>query len=254
MSDSTQRFSNRVEKYARYRPSYPAAAIDLLLQTCNLDDQSVVADVGSGTGILAKLLLDRGVPVISVEPNDAMRAAGAQFLATYLHFRSVAGTSDATTLPDHSVQLVTAAQAFHWFEPVATRPEWDRILEPGGWAALLWNIRLDAASPLMTEYEQVLQRHNVDYNAVRHHRVDADAIAAFFAPNAPQRHTFPNVQLFDRDGLRGRTLSSSYAPERGQPGHAQLIAALDELWERHEQDGQVSFEYETVVYVGQLGA
>jgi SAM-dependent methyltransferase len=254
MTDSTQRFSNRTVNYVKYRPSYPAAAIDLLLQTCQLSDQSLVADVGSGTGMFARLLLDRGVQVIGVEPNAAMREAGDRILAAYPHFRSLAGTADATKLPDRSVQLVTAAQAFHWFDPHPTRAEWDRILTPGGYVALLWNIRNDAASPLMAEYEAVLQRHNVDYNAVRHHRVDAEAIAAFFAPHAPQRHTFANAQLFDRDGLRGRTLSSSYAPERGQPGHEELIAALDTLWQRHERDGLVSFEYETVVYLGRLSA
>src|SRR5712691_7831802 len=140
-ADAKQRFSNRVADYVRYRPGYPPAVLDLLRTDCGLRPDHVVADIGSGTGILSKLFLENGNRVFGVEPNAEMRQAGEEYLASYDGFSSIEGSAESTTLADSSVDFITAAQAFHWFDPQAARREFARILKPGGWVVILWNDR-----------------------------------------------------------------------------------------------------------------
>ena len=144
--DATERFSNRVQDYARYRPHYPAAVIGSLQTNCQLLKTSVIADVGSGTGILTELFLRHGNPVLAVEPNRQMREAGERLLEGYPRFQSVAGRAEATTLPEQSVDFVTAGQAFHWFDRNKAKAEFSRILKAGGWVVLAWNERRVASS------------------------------------------------------------------------------------------------------------
>src|SRR3974390_1220982 len=124
----TARFSARVGTYVRYRPGYPAEVLELLRRECGLKPQHVVADIASGTGLFTRLLLENGNRVFAVEPNQHMREAGARFLGKHEKLTSVAGTAEDTTLPSASVDLVTAAQAAHWFDRVRARPEFARIL------------------------------------------------------------------------------------------------------------------------------
>jgi ubiquinone/menaquinone biosynthesis C-methylase UbiE len=149
MTDPTQRFTNRVDHYTKYRPPYPRAVLDLLRVKCGLTSTSVVADVGSGTGILSQLFLNNGNRVFGIEPNKEMREAGERRLNDHPRFTSVAGTAEATTLDDDSVDLVTAGQAFHWLDPERTRTEFARILEPGGWVVLVWNWRRKDKTPFL---------------------------------------------------------------------------------------------------------
>jgi len=246
---STQRFSDRVENYIRYRPGYPQGAVDLLISEAGLTDRSLVADIGSGTGISAELLLRQGIPVTGVEPNEPMRAAAERLLSGYPGFTSVDGTAQATTLPDHSVDLILAAQAFHWFAGAETRAEFTRILRPGGLIALLWNVRLVDTTPFLIGYEALLLEFGTDYNTVRHETIDSRVLGSFFTEGYTL-HTFPNQQVFDYASLRGRLLSSSYAPAPGQPRHEEMIAELQRLFALHQQDGTVSIDYTTEVYLG----
>src|SRR5271156_4696408 len=179
--DATARFSSRVEKYVRYRPGYPKEIVDLLRKQCGLTADSVIADVASGTGIFTRMLLENGNRVFGVEPNAEMRHAGEEFLRSYPRFASVAGTAEATTLPDHGVDIVTAAQAAHWFDREKARREFIRILKPGGWCVLLWNERRTDSTPFLREYEQLLLTYGTDYREVRHERT-TDIIPEFFAP------------------------------------------------------------------------
>lgn len=252
MTDSTQRFSSRVDNYVQYRPGYPAAIVPLLARECGLTPQAVIADLGSGTGLLAALWLQHGNPVLGVEPNAAMRAAGARLLADYPAFTSIAGTAEATTLPGASVDFVTAGQAFHWFDPPAARREAIRILRPHGWGVLVWNVRRTDSTPFLVGYEQLLHEYAPGYTAQAHERAGTAGIEALFGGTDFRVATFENRQWFDWAGIQGRLLSSSYAPEPGTPGHAPLIAALQRLFDTHAQDGQVAFEYETAVYYGRL--
>lgn len=252
MAKSVERFSSRVENYIRYRPGYPPDILDLLKTECGLESNSVVADVGSGTGILSELFLQNGNLLIGVEPNEAMRDAGEQLLQQYSKFKSVNGTAEATTLPDDNVDFIVAGQAFHWFDPVATKSEWRRILKPAGWAVIVWNERHVDSTPFLRDYEALLLKFSLDYPVVRHENATAGA-ETFFEPNTPRTKVFPNYQDFDYEALQGRLFSSSYAPEAGHPNFEPMLKRLREAFDAHQESGQVRFEYDTRVIYGQLG-
>jgi len=251
MTRPTERFSDRAEHYRRYRPGYPAAAIEMLGRQCGLTSSAVVADVGSGTGILSEQLLERGARVIGIEPNDAMRAAAEARLAAEPRFRSVAATAEATTLPEESVDLWVAAQAFHWFDAPRARLEALRVLRAGGCAALLWNERPPEPGAFLSEYEALLTRHAAEYTAIAARRMDEASMREFFG-GAMQIARFPNQQTFDYAGLEGRLLSSSYAPAPGHPEHEPMLAGLRALFDRYSRDGEIVFPYETRVYYAQI--
>ncbi len=252
MPDSTQRFSSRVHNYVQYRPSYPAAIVPLLVRECGLTPQCVIADIGSGTGLLAVLWLQHGNPVFGVEPNVPMREAGARLLAGYPAFTSIAGTAEATTLPSASVDFVMAGQAFHWFDPPAARQEFLRILRPQGWSVLVWNERRTDSTPFLVGYEQLLHEYAPGYTTQAQERAGTHNIETLFGAGGFCVATFANRQWFDWAGIQGRLLSSSYAPEAGTPAHAPMIAALQRLFDTYAQAGQVAFEYDTEVYYGWL--
>jgi SAM-dependent methyltransferase len=251
--DSVQRFSDRVDSYARYRPSYPPAVIACLQEEVGLTPQMTVADIGAGTGILTRMLLENGNAVFAVEPNAAMRQAAEADLSSFSGYHSIDGLSDATTLPEASVDLVTAAQAFHWFEPLSTRVEFRRILRAPGSVALIWNDRRDDLTPFMRAYGELLNTHGTDYKQVDHKYVaDGPALERFFAPGGFRHFHFPNDQVLDFDGLAGRLASTSYVPAPGEPGHAAMLAQAQALFTRYAEDGLVRIEYETKVFIGQL--
>ena len=241
--DAKQRFSNRVADYLRYRPGYPSGVVQLLREECGLRPEHAIADIGSGTGLLCKLFLDCGNSVFGVEPNSEMRAAGEVFLEQYAIFRSVSGSAEATTLAAHSVEFVTAGQAFHWFQPVAARAEFQRILKPGGWAVIAWNDRRMDETPFSREYEALLTRFGTDYKSVRDAYPEAQTIRDFLNDGRLGSRDLPNHQIFDWEGLCGRLRSSSYAP---------MMEELQRLFSANERDGRVRMDYFTRVYFGQF--
>jgi SAM-dependent methyltransferase len=245
----TERFSDRVRDYARYRPRYPAAVLDILRREIGLTPEWVVADVGSGTGISAEIFLDHGNLVIGVEPNPAMRAHAERHLAGRAGFRSVAATAESTSLAASSVDLVLAAQAFHWFDPLAARREFGRILRPPGHVALVWNTRRTHGTPFLQAYERLLMKHGTDYVQVRHDHVDARRLDPLF-DGRYVRHYVRNEQRLDRDGLVGRVLSSSYTPKEDDPRRPPMVRELDRLFRKHAAHGEVTLVYETEVYLG----
>lgn len=253
MTDPTGRFSDRVADYVRYRPGYPPEVFGFLAEACGLAAGWTVADVGAGPGNLARGFLDLGATVLAVEPNGPMREAGEALLGDRPGFAAVDGAAEATGLPDRSVDLVAAGQAFHWFDHAAARAEFARILRPPGWVALVWNGRQPAGSPFLEAYEALLLAFGTDYAAVRHQdAANEDVIAAFFAPGGYTRAVFANRQRFDLAGLTGRLRSSSYAPPPGDPRHAPMLARLGDIFDRCQEDGTVAVPYDTTVYVGRL--
>ena len=252
VTDPTQRFSSRVDNYTRYRPTYPPAVIELLRDECGLTSSSVVADIASGTGIFTCMLLEDGNRVFGVEPNAEMRRAGEKDLAAYPNFTSVDGTAEATTLAAHSIDIVTAAQAAHWFRLDAARQEFVRILKPGGWAVLLWNQRRTGSTPFLRGYEQLLLTYGTDYQDVRHERT-SDVIDSFFAPMPFGSRKLEITQEVDYDGLEGRLLSSSYTPAPGHVNYDPMLRELRRIFAAHEVGGLVSLEYDTLIYWGRLG-
>src|SRR5580700_9386707 len=252
--DSTRRFSSRVGNYVRYRPAYPAAVVDLLMNECGLNSASVVADIAFGTGIFTRILLEDGNAgrVFGVEPNAEMRKAGEEFLRAYPNFTSVEGTAEATTLADHSVDLVTAAQAAHWFDREKARREFIRICRPGGWTVLLWNERRTGSTPFLLAYEQLVVEYGTDYRDVRSERT-TEQIETFFAPSRFEVRTFDYHQDFHYPALEGRLLSSSYTPQASDARYAPMLRELRRVFDAHQVQDRVTFEYDTRVYYGQLG-
>jgi SAM-dependent methyltransferase len=250
-SNATSRFSDRVENYVLYRPGYPGEALQALKEECGLARDHVVADAASGTGIWTRVLLENGNPVFGVEPNAEMRAAGERLLARFPKFTSIAGTAEATTLADHSVDLVTAAQAAHWFDRKRARGEFVRILKPGGWLALLWNERVTDSTAFLRDYEALLLKYGTDYQDIRHERTTAE-INEFFDPAPYQERVFDMRQEFDYAGIEGRLLSSSYAPGPEHPRHAPMLAELRRIFDAHAVEGRSTFAYKTRLYFGRL--
>ena len=251
-ANATTRFSSRVEDYIKYRPGYPVGIIDLLADQCALTPDAPIADIGSGTGLLTRLFLENGNTVVGVEPNAEMRAASDDFLSEYSQYGSMNGTADKTNLPGQSVDFVLAAQAFHWFDREKTRTEWLRILRPGGWAVLIWNDRRVDSTPFLAEYEAVLNQFSNDYKEINHKNVqDLALLQPFFGGDVYEAH-FDNAQHFDLAGLIGRVASSSYVPERGTETFAEMEQALSRIFAAHQKNGRVTFEYDTIVYFGQM--
>jgi ubiquinone/menaquinone biosynthesis C-methylase UbiE len=249
----TTRFTDRVENYVKARPSYPAALIPLLVENCGLDRESTVLDVGCGTGLLAELFCEFGSRVIGVEPNAAMRAAGQQHLARYSSFRMIEGTAESVTVPDASVDFVTAGQAFHWFDIDAARLEFLRVLKPEGWAVLVWNVRIETGSRFAESYEALLATYGIDYAEVYHGgKATDETFLRFFGNRNYVRRSFPNAQQLDYDQLVARLLSSSYMPTRGHAAYAPMMEEVRRIFAENALDGRVTMRYTTTVTYGHL--
>ncbi len=251
--DSKKRFSDRVANYVKARPGYPKKVVELLQVECGLTRESVVADVGSGTGILARLFCENGNPVYGVEPNEEMRQAGELHLAEFSNFVSVNGSAELTTLPGTSMDFITAGQAFHWFDKKEARHEFLRILKPNGWAVLVWNNRKLEGSAVAEGYEQLAVDYGTDYQEVKH--LDSETpltFEQFFGHSEFKFTQFANPQKFDREGLVSRILSASYMPGVGHPRHVALLDAIYRLFDEHQRNGVLELENDTHVYYGQM--
>ena len=251
MNDNTKRFSNRVDNYVKYRPSYPQEIIPFLEKTIGFNKDFIVADIGSGTGILSQLFLENNNTVFGVEPNEPMRNKAEELLQNYSSFKSINGTAEQTNVENESVDLITAAQAFHWFEIDKTKTEFKRILKPNGYCCLIWNERLEN-SDFLKAYEQLLKEYSTDYTQVDHKNIDDKKIEAFFSPNKVVKQSFNNKQDFDFEGLKGRLLSSSYSPDENHPKHKAMMEALKNVFYSFNQNNAVQFDYETKLYLGKL--
>ena len=248
-ADPTRRFSGLAAAYARFRPTYPEAAAAYVVERCGLAPGSVIVDVGCGTGISSRLFAAHGLRVIGIEPNPDMRqeaergAVPSGSIAP--EYRE--GRAEATGLPGGSADAVLAAQAFHWFEPAATLPEFRRILRPRGWVVLVWNTRADRA-PFTAEYGKLVGSLT---DRARTPEIREDAPAALRASplfEGFETSWFPNDQRLGEDGLLGRAFSASYAPQEADRREA-YETALRDLFRRHAAEGRVVLRYTTEVHL-----
>jgi SAM-dependent methyltransferase len=250
--DSKTRFSSRVADYVKARPRYPQRVIEILEKQIGLHPSWAVADIGSGTGISAELFLANGNTVYAVEPNADMRAAAEQILGKRKRFRSIAGEATATTLKPHSVDLIVAAQAYHWFHGPAFTAEARRIAKPDAWFVAMWNQRFREGSPFQANYEALLNRFCPSYEETRNRwdHTPADFTKEFGTPF--QLAATPNHQLLDYAGLEGRLMSSSYAPKPGLENHEPMLKALREIFDKFQEMGQVRVDYTTEMFFGKV--
>lgn len=251
MSDSTTRFSNRVEDYVKYRPHYPIAVVDYLQQQGALPIGASIADIGSGTGISSMLFLNKGFFIKGVEPNKEMREKSEELLKDFPDFEAIDGTAEHTTLPDKSVDTVVAGQAFHWFNRNETRKEFERVLKPNGSVVLIWNERL-IDTEFEKNYEALIEKFGRQYKKVDHRNIDYKAIQDFFEPNEVRYEVFNNQQVFDYEGLEGRLLSSSYMPTRADADFKNMITELKQLFDQYNEAGVIAVHYATKVYLSCL--
>ncbi len=249
--ETKQRFSDRVENYIKYRPGYPDDVIPMLQLEIGLMDSDIVADIGSGTGISAKLFLEHGNKVYGVEPNEPMRKAAEGLLSEYENFISVHGSSEETNLEDHSIDVIVCAQAFHWFDREKTKKEFTHIANKGAHLVLLFNDRKES-EPFQQDYQKLIEQYSIDYNEVSHRNISEEIIADFYAPHKFKKFIFHYEQHFDLEGLTGRVLSSSYMPNEDHPNFTSLKNAISVLFNSHKQNEMVTFAYETRLFVGSI--
>jgi ubiquinone/menaquinone biosynthesis C-methylase UbiE len=250
--DTLNRFSNRVDNYIKYRPDYPHEIIAFLKQHGLLTIESVIADIGSGTGISAELFLKEGNTVYGVEPNKEMREAAERLLTQYKNFKSINATAEQTTLQNNSIDLIIAGQAFHWFDKQKSKAEFQRILKPNGTVILMWNDRRTDSTLFLKAYEGFIKMFATDYKEVNHKNIDEKIFNDFFGEKKYKLKSFINYQHFDLEGLKGRILSSSYMPAEGHKNFNAMMNELEKIFDCFQQNGKVTIEYDTKIYYGKL--
>ena len=249
-TESTKRFSDRADVYAKYRPGYPREVLGFLTREVRFDRESVVADVGSGTGLLARLCLENGNLVLGVEPNDDMRRQAERELASFGRFVSVEGVAEATTLPDHCADLISVGQALHWFDPAKSVSEFGRVSKPGGSLCVVYNVR-DRRAARMRAYQRLVKKYERDRAGIPN--ADVRYISRFFKGRRFSKFSVPNVQVLDFEGLMGRLLSASYMPNRREDdAFLRMEEDVRDMFETYSSEGLVRMAYQTVVLVGPL--
>ena len=244
--DSKKRFSSRVENYIKYRPSYPLEINSFLEEKEILAKNTVIADIGSGTGILTKIFLDHGNQVYGIEPNKEMREAAEKILQEYPNFSSLEGSAESTGLEENSIDLIIAGQAFHWFDIEEAKKEFIRILKPTSYVVLIWNNRAKGGSDFNSGYESFMLKYGTDYKEVM--KKEGNVKRFFWY----QKESFYNFQELDFNSFKGRVLSASYIPLSDSPAFPKMIVELEELFNKHQRNSIIRIEYNTEIYYGQL--
>jgi ubiquinone/menaquinone biosynthesis C-methylase UbiE len=249
MKNPIEIFSDRVQNYLAYRPGYKPAILDVLREEYSFTIDDVIADMGSGTGLLSELFLKNGNIVFGIEPNAEMRTAGEQRLKAFSRFVSVNGRAEATTLGQDSIDFVTVGQAFHWFNQAQTKQEFARILKPTGWVVAVYNmVRTDA--PFLLACEQFYATYLADKDAEAE---EVDIYTPFFGKgNYAKREVSGVCQKLDLTGLIGRVLSRANTPQEKSPLYEKMLNALETIFDEYQQDGKVEMSYATEVVCGQL--
>ena len=249
---STERFSSNIEDYIKYRPGYTGELITFINQVVGGLRGTIIADIGSGTGKLTEPLLNAGVEVYAVEPNEDMRNAAETMLKDYSAFHSVIGRAESTGLGNHSIDSVVAAQAFHWFDPQLAIEEFQRILkDKNGYVFLIWNNRKNI-EPFMLAYEKFLLKYSTDYSEINHKNITSEKLNDFFGDAGFEEKEFENNQYFDFNGLKGRYDSCSYALPDTHELYPESISSLQSLFDQYCVKGQITMFGNTTVHYGFL--
>lgn len=248
--DTVKRFNNRAEYYVKYRPGYPEGIIGILEKEIGFDESIDVADIGSGTGILANMFAGYGNIVFGVEPNDEMREMAHNQLKSFFNFVSVNGTAENTTLADSSADMIVAAQAYHWFDSRKAKQEFKRILRNNGFVVIIFNVRKNN-TPFMKAYNKLQENLKTDFKKVRLENVKENHIADFFDDLKIKKKQLDNLQELDFSALKGRLLSCSYVPLEG-PENKRVLTELKRIFDKYNVKGKIKIEYKTKIYIGKF--
>jgi len=243
-------FTGRAEEYAKYRPGYPEQIVTLLEHKIEFDQSKDIADVGCGTGRLSRVFLNNGNLVFGVEPNEEMRTMSEKLLNKFINFISVEGTAEVTMLATSSVDVVTVGQAFHWFDLKKTKKEFKRVLRKDGYVVIVWNERKNG-SQVMKAVNKILLSLDQEHEEAEKNLVDKNLLNTFYGVEKVNTSTFPNFQMLDLAGLKGRIRSISYVPSEGEE-NKRVMNEIKDVFEKFNNGGMVKIEYDTKVFWGKL--
>ncbi|HEX2926500.1 MAG TPA: class I SAM-dependent methyltransferase [Ruminiclostridium sp.] len=249
---NTEKFTGKARIYQKYRAHYPEQFIEYLFFTGELDKHSTIADIGSGTGILTRQLLEKGCRVLGVEPNDDMRTIAEMELASYKNFVSVNGTAENTTLQEKSADCLTAAQSFHWFDPESFKSECRRVLKPGCKVVLVWNSRIMESKVILENAEICSQLCPKFRGFSGGYDENPSSYLSFFRQGECELKTFENNIVYNREAFVGRNLSSSYAPKMGEDNYDRFIYELNNLFDKFSKEGRLILPNVTRSYSGRV--
>jgi len=250
--DATNRFTGKAAIYAEYRSTYPPQYIDYLVSSSSLTPEHRIADIGSGTGILTRQLLNRGLQVSAIEPNADMRAAAESALQHYSGFSSFNGTAEQTELPDQSIDFITVAQAFHWFDKESFLRECRRVLKQDARVALVWNSRVSTSELIMANWE-ICKAYCPEFIGFSGGIEETPAIyQQFFRNGEYEYRQFENPLTFDLNSFIGRNLSASYAPKQTDEQYDPFVQALTELYAKYSKDDVLVMPNATRSYMGKV--
>ncbi len=245
----TERFTDIAETFYQYRPHYPVQVIDILDKFYGFKNMNSIADIGSGTGIFTKQFMELGKIVFGVEPNDKMRKKSENDFSAFSNFKAINGTAENTQLANNSIDLITAAQSFHWFDTKSAISEFYRILIPEGIILLIWNERKNSETILMSKYEKVLRKYCVDYKETNHNLFTFPIIKGLFKDKNIDLYMLNNHQYMDLESFIGRVRSCSYCPKPQDRNFAPLMGSLKDIFDIHHSDNKIRFDYNTVMYI-----
>lgn len=245
------RFDGRSSDYSLYRPDYPHDLLPVIKLEFNLLESATVADIGSGTGKLARLFLENGNRVYGVEPNAEMREQASKDLSSYRNYVTIEGSAENTGLPDNSVDFVVVGQAFHWFDPMETKKEFKRIMTSSGVVILVWNDRVEKNTGINSAYEEICKKYSKGYHATGSLLSSDELISEFFGDDM-RKFAVPNPQKMDLDGFKGRYLSASYSLPSTHSKYGTTMRALQKAFKENSKGGYVTMEHITRVFAGHL--
>lgn len=247
------KFNHLADIYEKYRPSYPEEYIKDIIIKCYLDSESLVADIGAGTGILTRQLLHNHLKVVGVEPNLDMRKV-LKKLETNKNFKAIEGTAEHTNLEDNSIDLIVVAQAFHWFDKEKFKKECKRILKPNGKVWILWN-QLDETKEIVKEQKRIDDEYTnrfQEVNGILDANKKEEQIQGFFQCNIYEKKVVDNPLENDKERFIGANLSKSYSLKKENPNYDNYIEAFGQIFDRYSENGKIMIPNKTYGYLGKV--
>ena len=252
MQKPSDRFTQTVQDYVKINPFYLEDVLRFLVDECQLSKHRTIAGIGTGTGFVSRLLLEYGNVVYGVEANPLMRDTMIEEFRRYPSFSGVDGTAENTSLDNKSIDIIMAGTAFHWFDLEKTKAEFKRVLKPQGWVLLIWNVRNPFKTDFLIDYENYILKHGKDFRKGNENKTDDDLIQDFFRPFEAKVKSFTNIQQFNWEGLVGKLSSTSHCLKPDDANYEEMLRELRDLYEKHQLNGLVDFEYVTNMYYGHL--